>query len=78
MTNNFVVKIQPPIDARDGNIYITVNKMFYPMALSNINKINQNYFYFQLTFKVKNLVKDEFGFLLPSAVNFEFDKVMIP
>ena len=51
-TNDFVVKIQPPIDARDGNTYILVKKMFYPMTFFNVNKINENDFYFQLTFEV--------------------------
>ena len=78
MTNDFVVIVEPSTDARDSNTYILVNEMFYPTTLSNVNKTNKNDFYFQLTFEVKNFVKDEFGFLLPTAVNFEFDKVMIP
>ena len=52
--------------------------MFYHMTLSNVNKINENDFYFQLTFEVENFVKDESNMLLPSGVNFKFNKVMIP
>ena len=77
MTNDFMVEIEPLVDARD-NTYISVNKIFYPTTLSNVNKTNNNYFYFQLNFEVKNFVLDELNMSLPSAVNFEFDKVMIP
>ena len=75
---DFVVEVEPPIDARDSNTYIWVNQIFYPTTLSNVNKINENYFYFQLTFQVENFVKNESNILLPSTVDFEFDKVMIP
>ena len=46
------------------------------MTLSNVNKINENDFYFQLTFEVENFVKDECNMLLPSGVNFKFNKVI--
>ena len=77
-TNDFVVEIQPLIDATDGNTYISVKEIFYATTVSNVNKINKNYFYFQITFEVENFVEDESNMLLPRVVNFEFNKVMIP
>ena len=78
MTNDFVVEVEPPIDARDNNTYISVKEIFYPTTLSNVNKTNENYFYFQLNFKVKNLLKNQSNTLLSCVANFESDKVMIP
>ena len=52
--------------------------MFYPTTLSNVNKTNENDFYFQLNFEVKNFVKNESNTLLSCFVKFEFDEVMIP
>ena len=51
--------------------------MFYPTTLSNVNKTNENDFYFQLNIEVKNFVKNESDTLLSCFVKFEFDEVMI-
>ena len=77
-TNNFVMEIQPPINARDGNTYISVNEIFYPTILSNVNEVMEENFYFSFKVTIKNFVKDQRGTMIASGVHFEFETVQIP
>ena len=77
-TNDFVVEDKPPIDARDRTFHSLKYNYYCLTTLSNVNKTNENDFYIQLNFEVKHFVLDESNMILPSVVNFKFDKVMIP
>ena len=76
--NDFVLEIKPPIDARDGNKYTSVNEIFYPTTLSNMNKMTEKDFYFDFEIIVKNFVKDQNQMLCASGVCFKFETVRIP
>ena len=60
-TNDFVVEIQPPINVRHGDMYILVNKIFYPTMVSNVIKVIE-----------ENFVKDQRGTLIASGVQFRY------
>ena len=70
-TNDFMLEIKPPIDVRDGDMYISVNKIFYPTTLSNINKIVEEIF-FSFEIDIKNFVKDQYQMLYASGVQFGY------
>ena len=75
--NDFAVEIKPPIDVRDGDMYILVNEIFYPTTLSNVNKVTEKH-YFNFKIIVKNFIKKQYGGLVASAVHFESETVWIP
>ena len=70
------MEIQPPIDARDGDMYIFINKIFYPTMLSNVNKAAEENFYFSFKIIVKNFIKDQYTLLVISGVQFECQHFM--
>ena len=59
-------------------MYVSVNEIFYPSMLSNVNKIMEENFYFCFEIIIKNFTKDQRGTLIASGMHFEFETVQIP
>ena len=75
--NDFIVEIKPANDARDSNMYILINEIFYPTTLSDMNKMMKEKCYFSFKMVVKDFVKDQAGKKVTSSVHLEFETVHV-
>ena len=77
-TNNFDIELSPPIDARNVNKHITVDKIIYPDSLSTVHPRNREKFYMKIEMEVYDYLQQSDGTDLKGSVKFTHDVVYLP